>query len=154
MKHPKKWTSSHQCTSWSFCPLDGLCFFIQHQMQFIIVHLFLLLTIVLFFFFWFLVVFPLDLTYHHACFPTIISIAPTLVLYLLSPTDIVTLITNYPINLATILTTYPTNLATLFITYPINLTIVLTTYLVDLATLHTQPSYWHKYFTNLVTLIR
>jgi hypothetical protein len=123
-------------------------------MQFIIVHFFLLLTIVFFSFFWFLVVFPLDMTYHHAHFPTLISIAPTLVPYLLSPTDIITLITNYLIDLATILTTYPTNLATLFITYPTNLTIVLTTYPTDLATLHTQPSYWHKYFTNLMTLIK
>jgi len=47
-----------------------------------------------------------------AHFPTLISIAPTLVPYLLSPTD-----------LAIVLTTYPTNLATLLITYPTNLTI-------------------------------
>jgi hypothetical protein len=94
-----------------------------------------------FLFFLFLVVFPLDLTYHRVCFPTFISTAPTLVPYLLSPTDIATLITNYLINLTIILTTYPTNLATLFITYLTNLTIVLTTYPTDLATFHTQPSY-------------
>ncbi len=85
---------------------------------------------------------------------TLGSTTPTLVPYLLSPTNIATLITNYPIDLATVLTTYPTNLATLLITYHTNLTIVLTTYPTDLATLHTQPPYWHKYFTNLITLIR
>jgi hypothetical protein len=74
-----------------------------------------------------------------AHFPTLISIAPTLVPYLLSPTDISTLITSYPIDLAIVLTTYPTNLATLLITYPTNLTIVLIIYPIDLATLHTQP---------------
>jgi hypothetical protein len=46
-------------------------------------------------------------------FPTLISFAPTLVPYLLSLTNIATLITSYPIDLATILTTYLTNLATL-----------------------------------------
>ncbi len=75
-------------------------------------------------------------------------------LYLLSPTNIATLITRYPIDLVTVLATYPINLATLLITYLINSTIVLTTYPTDLATLHTQPLYWHKYFTNLITLIR
>jgi len=35
--------------------------------------------------------------------------------YLLSPTNIATLITSYPIDLITILTTYPTKLATLSI---------------------------------------
>jgi hypothetical protein len=74
-------------------------------------------------------------------FPTFISIEPTLVLYLLSPTDIATLITSYPIDLAIILTTYHTNLATLLITYPINLTTILTTYPTNLSTLHTQPPY-------------
>jgi len=58
-----------------------------------------------------------------AHFPTLISIAPTLVPYLLSPTNTTTLITSYPINLAIVLTTYLTNLATLLITYPTNLTI-------------------------------
>jgi hypothetical protein len=43
-----EWTSSHQCTSWSFCPLDGLRFFIRHQMGFIAVHFFLLLIITFF----------------------------------------------------------------------------------------------------------
>ncbi len=58
-----------------------------------------------------------------AHFPTLISIAPTLVPYLLSLTHITTLITSYPTDLAIVLTTYPTNLATLLITYPTNLTI-------------------------------
>ncbi len=31
----QEWTISHQCTSWLFYPLDGLHFFIQHQMGFI-----------------------------------------------------------------------------------------------------------------------
>jgi hypothetical protein len=69
----------------------------------------------------------LDLTHSYpAHFSTFISIAPTLVPYLLSPIDIATLITNYPIDLAIILPTYPTNLTT-----------VLTTYLTNLTTLHT-----------------
>ncbi len=122
-------------------PLDGLRFFIWCQMGFIIVHFFLLLTIVfIYLFIWFLAIFSLglDLTHSYpAHFPTIISIARTLVPYLLSPTDIATLITNYPIDL----TTCPTNLPTLLITYPIDLTNVLTTYLTNLATLHTQPPY-------------
>ncbi len=59
-----------------------------------------------------------------AHFPTLISIAPTLVPYSLSPIDTATLITNYPIDLAIVLTTCPTNLATLLITYPTNLTIL------------------------------
>ncbi len=122
-------TSSHQCTSWPFCPLDGLHFFIRRRMGFITIHFFLLLTIVLFFsfvfFFLFLAVFPRpDLTHSYPThFPTLVSIAPTLVPYLLSPSDIATLITSYPTNLAIVLTTYLTNLATLLITYPINLTI-------------------------------
>jgi hypothetical protein len=74
-------------------------------------------------------------------FPTLTSITPTLVPYLLSPIDIATLITSYPIDLSTVLTTYPTNLTTLLITYFTNLTTVLTTYLIDLVTLHTQPLY-------------
>jgi hypothetical protein len=89
-------------------------------------------------FFYFAAVFPpgLDLTPSYpAHFSTLISTAP----YLLSPTDIATLITSYPIDLAIVLTTYLTNLAILLITYLTNLTIVLTTYLTDLATLHTQP---------------
>jgi len=83
-----------------------------------------------------------DLTFNYlAHFPTLINIAPTLVPYLLSLTDIATLITSYIIDLATILTTYPTNLATLLITYPTNLTTILTIYPIDLTTLHTQPFY-------------
>jgi hypothetical protein len=76
-------------------------------------------------FFLFLAVFPgPDLTHsYNVHFPTLISIAPTLVPYLLSPTNTATLITNYPTDLAIVLTTYPTNLATLLITYPTNLTI-------------------------------
>jgi hypothetical protein len=27
-------------------------------------------------------------------------------------------------------------------------------YLTNLSTFHTRPPYWHKYFTNLITLIR
>ncbi len=88
-----------------------------------------LITIHFYFIFWFLVVFPLDLTCHPAHFPTLLSNAPTLVPYLLSPTDIATLITSYFIDLATVLTTYPANLTTLLITYPTNLLIYLTTYL-------------------------
>ena len=60
-----------------------------------------------------------DFTHSYfAHFLTLISIPPTLIPYLLSPTDTTTLITSYPIELATVLTTYPTNLATLLITYP------------------------------------
>jgi len=72
---------------------------------------------------------------------TLISITPTLVPYLLSPTHITTLITSYPIDLAIVLITYPTNLVTLLLTYLTNLTIVLTTYPTNLVTLHTQPPY-------------
>ncbi len=115
-----EWTSSHQCTSWPFCPLDGVHFFIWRQMGFITVPPF---------FFWFLTVFPLDLTCHPARFPTLLSTAPTLVPYLLSPSDIATRITSYAIDLATVLTTYLPNLATLLITYLTNLPIYLTTYL-------------------------
>ncbi len=77
------------------------------------------------FFFFFLAVFPgPDLTHSYpAHFPTLISIAPTLVPYLLGPIDTTTLITSYPTDLVTVLTTYLTNLATLLITYPTNLTI-------------------------------
>jgi len=46
-----EWINSHQCTSWPFCPLDGLRFFIQRRMGLITVDFFLLLTTVLFFFF-------------------------------------------------------------------------------------------------------
>ncbi len=109
------------------------------------VHFFLLLTTVFLFYFIFCswpFSFGLDLTHSYSThLPIFISIAPTLTPYLLSLTDIVTLMTNYPIDLATIQTTYPTNLATLLITYLINLTIVLTIYPTNLATLHTQPSY-------------
>jgi hypothetical protein len=34
------------------------------------------------------------------------------------------------------------------------MTITLTIYLIYLGILHTQQPYWHKYFTNLITLIR
>jgi hypothetical protein len=120
-----EWINSHQCTNWPFCPLDGLRFFIWRRMGPITVDFFLLLTTVFFLFFLFLAIFlgP-DLTLSYlAHFPTLISIAPTLVPYLLSPTDTTTLITSYLTDLAIILTTYPTNLATLLITYPTNLTI-------------------------------
>jgi hypothetical protein len=107
---------------------------------------FWLLTTVLFFFFKFFALRPFfpgpDLTpSYHAHFPTLGSIVPTLVHYLLSPTDIAILITSYPIDLATVLTSYPTNLTTLLITYPTNLITILTTYPTNLATLHTQPLY-------------
>jgi hypothetical protein len=115
-----EWTNSHQCTSWLFYPLDALRFFIRRRMGFITIHFFLLLTTVFFYFFFGSWPFFLDLTSH---IPTLISIAPTLVPYLLSPTDTTTLITSYPTDLATVLTTYPTNLATLLITYLTNLTI-------------------------------
>jgi hypothetical protein len=74
-----KWINSHQCTSWPFCPLDGLRFFIRRRMGLITVDFFLLLTTALFFFFLFLAVFPgPDLTHSYpAHFPTFISIAPT-----------------------------------------------------------------------------
>jgi len=73
----------------------------------------------------FLAVFPgPGLTHTNlAHIPTLISIAPTLVAYLLSSTDTGTLITSYPTDLATVLTSYPTNLVTLLNTYLINLTI-------------------------------
>jgi len=96
---------------------------------------FWLLIIVFFYFIWFVTVFSPgpDLTHSYLVhFPTLVSITPTLVPYLLSPT----------------------NIATLLITYLTNLTIVLNTYPTNLTTLHTQPPYWHKYFTNLVPLIR
>jgi len=123
-----EWTSNHQCTSWPFCPLDALRFFIRRQMGFIVVHFFLLLTTVLFFFgSWPFFLGP-NLTHSYlAHFFTLIGIATTLVPYLLFLTNTATLITNYPIDLATVLTTYPTNLATLLITYPTNLTTILTT---------------------------
>jgi hypothetical protein len=155
-----EWNSSHQCTSWPFCPLDGLRFFIRHKMGFITLLFSLQSTVLsfLFFSFCFAAVFPLtwpDLPPRYpGHFPTFLSTAPTLVPYLSSLTDIASLITSYLIDLSTVLTTYPTNLVTLLITDPTNLTIVLTTYPSDLATLHTQPLYWHKNFTNLVTLIR
>jgi hypothetical protein len=70
-----EWINSHQCTSWPFCPLDGLRFFIRHRMGLIIVDFFLLLTTVLFFFcffcFW---SFFLDLTSHIA---TLLTFLPS-----------------------------------------------------------------------------
>jgi hypothetical protein len=78
VKRPE-WINSHQCTSWPFCPLDGLRFFIQRRMGFITVDFFLLLTTVFLFLFLFLAVFPgPDLTHSYPVhFPTLISIAPT-----------------------------------------------------------------------------
>jgi hypothetical protein len=72
-----KWTSNHQCTSWLFCPLDGLHFFIQHQMGFIIVHFFLPLIVVLFFGLFF-VTFFLNLISHIV---TLLTFLPSWVLY-------------------------------------------------------------------------
>jgi hypothetical protein len=83
-----------------------------------------------------------DLTHSYPThFPILVSTAPTLVLYLLYPTDIATLITSYSIDLVTIQITYLTNLATLLITYHTNLPTILTTYPTNLATLHTQSPY-------------
>jgi hypothetical protein len=74
---------------------------------------FFLLTIVFFILFYFgsWPFFPkTNLTHSYpAHFPTIISIAPTLLPYLLSPTNTTTLITSYHIDLATLLIAYPTN---------------------------------------------
>jgi hypothetical protein len=154
METGPEWTSSHQCTSWPFCPLDGLRFFIQHQMGFITGLFFFLLIIV--FLFFLCIRFspgPDPIPSYPAHFLTHISTAPTLIPYLLSPIDIAALIISYPTDLATVLTIYPTNLATLLITYPTNLTIVVTTCSIDLPTLHTQSLYWHKYFTNLDKVI-
>jgi hypothetical protein len=55
--------------------------------------------------------------------PFFLDLTPTLVPYLLSPTNTATLITSYLTDLAIVLITYPTNLATLLIIYPNNLTI-------------------------------
>jgi hypothetical protein len=99
--HGAKWTSSHQCISWPFCALDGLRFFIRHKVGFIKILFSLLLTIVFFlFFYWFCGHFSLrpDLPPRYlAHFPTLLNTAPTLVLYLLSLSNIATLITSYPI---------------------------------------------------------
>jgi len=125
-------TSSHQCTSCAFSPLDGLHFFhstpngVHHNPFF-----FWLLTTIFIFIFLLCNHFSLGPDFtpnYHVHFLTFIYIAPTLVPYLLSPIDITTLIISYPIDLAIVITTYPTNLATLLITYLTNLTTVLTTY--------------------------
>jgi hypothetical protein len=126
------------------------------------------ISYLVFFFFSFLVLDRFspgpDLTHNYPThFPTLISTAPTLVPYLLSPTDIATLIINYLIDLTIVLSTTPTlvpyllsptDIATLIISYLIDLTTVLTTYPTNLTTLHTQLPYWHKYFRDLITLIR
>ncbi len=84
-----EWTSSYQCTSWPFCPLDGLHFFIWRKMGFITALFSLLLTIVFLFIYLFLLCgrFPppgLDFTPRYpANFPNLISTASTLVPYLL-----------------------------------------------------------------------
>jgi hypothetical protein len=121
-----EWINSHQCTSWPFCPLDGLRFFIRRRMGFITVDFFLLLTTV--FLFFFLARFALDLTSHIA---TLLTFLPCSLFYL------ATVLNTYPTNLATVLTTYPTNLATVLSTYPTNLATVLITYPTNLATLRT-----------------
>ncbi len=62
------------------------------------------------FFFLFFLVLDRDLTHRYPShLPTLISTAPTLVPYLLSPTNIANLITSYLIDLTTIQTTYPIN---------------------------------------------
>jgi hypothetical protein len=123
-----------------FCPLEGLRFFIgawwgsSQSISFCCWSLYL--------FSYFLVLHRFssgpDLTHNYlAHFFTLISIAPTLIHYLLSPIDTATLITNYLIDLAIVLTTDPTNLATLLITYLTNVTTILTTYPIDRTTLRT-----------------
>ncbi len=117
-----EWTNSHQCTSWSFCPLDGLCFFIWRQMGFITIHS--LLTTILFLFLFVFYCFFLGTHLKHNYFthlPTLISIVSTLVPYYLSLNDIATLVTSYLIDLTIILTTYLTNLTIMLSTYPTNL---------------------------------
>jgi len=80
----------------------------------------------------------LDLTHSYLIhLLTLISIVPSLVPYLLSPTNITILITSYPIDLITILTTYPINIATMLTTYPTNIATMLTTYLINLTSLLT-----------------
>jgi hypothetical protein len=80
-----KWTSSHQCTNWPFCSLDGLHFFIRHQMGFITVKFFSLLTTTVIFFWGFVLgCFFLELDLAHSYLthlPPFISIVPTLVPY-------------------------------------------------------------------------
>jgi hypothetical protein len=67
--------STHQCTSWPFCPPDGLRFFIWRRMGLITVDFFLLLTTVLFFSFFFgSWPFFLDLTSH---IPTLLTFLPS-----------------------------------------------------------------------------
>jgi hypothetical protein len=60
-----EWTNSHQCTSWPFCPPDGLRFFhstldgVYHSPLFFAADHYTFVFI-----FWFLAVFPLDVTSH------------------------------------------------------------------------------------------
>jgi hypothetical protein len=78
-----KWSNNHQCTSWLYCPLDGLCFFIQHQMGFITIHFFRCWPLYVFWGVcsWFFFPRP-DLTHSYPTHLfTIISIVPTLVPY-------------------------------------------------------------------------
>jgi hypothetical protein len=60
-----EWINSHQCTSWPFCPLDGLRFFIRRRMGLITVDFFLLLTTVLSFSFSFFVLGRFSWTWPH-----------------------------------------------------------------------------------------
>ncbi len=71
-----EWINSHQCTSWPFCPLDGLRFFIRRRMGLITIDFFLLLTTVFFFIFLFFCSRPffLDLTSHIA---TLLTFLPS-----------------------------------------------------------------------------
>jgi hypothetical protein len=117
MSHHKEPTSTN-AQSWPFCPLDGLRFFSWHQIGFITIHFFLLLTTIFLFLFLVIGHFSPTFDFGHN-YPThlltFISTTPTLTPYLLSPTNIVALITSYPIDLSTILTTYPTKLTILLI---------------------------------------
>ncbi len=130
----------------------GLCFFIRRQVGSISFRCWSLYYYYYFFcsssfFSW------SDITHnYHIYLLTLVSTAPPWVAYLLSLADIITLTTSYVLDLVTVLSTYPTNLATLLIIYPTNLTTILTMYLTNLSTFHTRPRYWHKYFTNLITL--
>jgi hypothetical protein len=59
---------------------------------------------------------------------------------------------SYPTHLPTLISIAPTLVP--YLLSPLDITTLITSYPIDLTTLHTQPPYWHKYFTNLVTLIR
>jgi hypothetical protein len=68
-----EWINSHQCTSWPFCPPDGLRFFIRRRLGLITVDFFLLLTTVLFFSFLFFVLGRFSWTWPHTYLPCSLS---------------------------------------------------------------------------------